>query len=187
MTDRFDICLPYTLAQECPFPSDWSNLENFSNDAHDPGGETMCGIIQREYDVYRKSRGEICCDVRKITRDEGYAIYRGNYWLPHCPVLPPGLDLAYFDSAVNEGCVEATRILQWSLYIDHDGKFGPDTAAAVAAIADVLTMVNTFTIRRKAVYHMMRGFRYFGSDWIRRSDEIGHTAVKMVTELQKRG
>ena len=71
------------LAQECPYPGDWINPKNFSNDAHDPGGKTMCGIIQREYDTYRKMKGLPTQDVRKITQEEGYDIYRNSYWLPH--------------------------------------------------------------------------------------------------------
>src|SRR5882672_2539458 len=109
MTDRFFLCLPFTLAQECPFPKDWTNSKNFSNDAHDPGGETMCGITQREYDRYRKSCDLVCKDVRKLDPTEGMVIYRQGYWNPHCDSLPPGLDLQFFDASVTEGCLEAAR------------------------------------------------------------------------------
>lgn len=100
---RFLICLPDTLIQECPLPTDWSNAANFSDDPHDPGGATMCGIIQVEYDAYRKSLSEPAQSVRLISQAEGYAIYQANYWQPHCPQLQAGLDLSFFDSAVNMG------------------------------------------------------------------------------------
>jgi hypothetical protein len=45
---EFEKCLPDTLVQE----------GGNSNDAHDPGGMTMMGIIQREYDLKRR-RGNI--------------------------------------------------------------------------------------------------------------------------------
>lgn len=179
MTDRFLICLPFTLAQECPYPNDWENPKNYSNDAHDPGGETWCGIIQREYDAWRKSCGLPCRDVNELTQEEGLAIYRQNYWMPHCPDLPPGLDLSYFDSSVNEGCTEATRMLQRILAVAVDGTWGSKTATAAANVHDVAGAVCAFTARRQTVYRMMPGFKYFGSGWTRRAISIGDTALKM--------
>jgi lysozyme family protein len=176
---RFAACLPYTLKEECPCSEDWSNSRNFSNDAHDPGGETMVGVIQREYDGYRRSCGEPVQDVRKLSQDEGEYIYRHNYWLPHCPNLPAGLDLAFFDSAVNEGATEAIRILQVALAIENDGDWGDQTSAAVAQIQDVPGTIKAFTARREAVYRSLRGFQYFGRDWLERSARIQAAALAM--------
>lgn len=182
MTDRFSICLPYTLAQECPHPENWSDIRNFSNDAHDPGGETMCGITQREYDQFRKGCGVLCRDVRQCTQDEGTELYRFHYWNPHCPSFPPGLDLQFFDASVNEGCTEAVRILQYALALEIDGLWGPQTSTPVSIIAlrAVPGIIKAFTARRKAVYEESKGFQYFGKDWLRRADEIGAAALKMV-------
>ncbi len=176
---RFRICLPFTLAQECPHPADWSNLKNFSDDAHDPGGKTMCGITQREYDHYRKARGLAVQDVRKISVGEGDDIYDKSYWLPDCPTLPPGLDLCFFDAAVNMGSFEAVKVLQVALGIAADGKWGAKTDGAVKAIDDVASAIRAFTLRRRAVYREMRGFQYFGTDWLRRAQEIGAQALTM--------
>ena len=176
---RFLACWPFTLIQECPRPDDWSNPRNFSNDAHDPGGETMCGIIQREYDIYRKSKGLPFQDVRHLTRDEGADIYYNSYWLPECPKLSPGLDLQFFDEAVNAGPGAATLILQRALGITGDRVWGPATDAAVKVITNPVAVINAFTNNREAYYRALRGFQYFGTDWIRRSAEIGAEAIKM--------
>jgi lysozyme family protein len=176
----FVTCWPFTLAQECPFPNDWGNPKNFSNDAHDPGGATMCGIIQREYDVYRKSKGLPVQDVRLISHDEGADIYYNSYWLPECPKLGIGLDLSFFDEAVNAGPSAATRILQRAIGIPSDGLWGPQTDAVVKATTDPLTVINAFTAQREAYYRALPGFRYFGTDWIRRSQEIGAASAKLV-------
>ena len=176
---RFKACLPFTLAQECPLPNDWSNPNNFSDDAHDPGGKTMCGITQREYDTWRKVQGLPAQDVRLLTSDEGGEIYDGSYFLPDCPKLAAGLDLVVFDANVNEGCTEATRMLQYVLNIVVDGAWGAQTTAAVAAIKDVRSTIAAFTARREAVYRTFAGYRYFGADWERRSREIGAAALKM--------
>jgi lysozyme family protein len=178
---RFLACWPFTLIQECPLPNDWSNPRNFSNDAHDPGGETMCGIIQREYDIYRKSKGLPLQDVRHLTRDEGADIYYNSYWLPECPRLPSGLDMQFFDEAVNAGPGAATLILQRALGITADRAWGPQTDAAVKGITNVVSTINSFTSHRADYYRGLRGFQYFGTDWIRRTQEIGAEAVKMAT------
>jgi lysozyme family protein len=178
MTDRFTLCLPFTLAQECPHPQDWSNPANFSNDAHDPGGKTMCGIIQREYDLYRKSKGLLTQDVRKLTQAEGEDIYEHSYWMPDCPKLPPGLDLSFFDASVNMGTTEATKILQVALAITGDGNWGPKTQAAVVA-ANPITAIRAFAARRHTVYAEMPGFKYFSRDWTWRTNDMLTESLKM--------
>lgn len=183
MTDRFDACLPFTLAQECPRPDDWSNARNFSHSAHDPGGATMCGIIQREYDTYRKHHGEPVRGVALITQVEGEDIYNVNYWLPYCPMLPTGLDMSFFDSSVNEGTHEAIRILQYSIDIDNDGAWGPITELAIKGIDNVPMTIRRFAGRRSAVYHMTRGDQYFDEDWQRRTTEIRDTSLAMAGVL----
>jgi lysozyme family protein len=177
---RFLICLPDTLIQECPLPTDWSNAANFSDDPHDPGGATMCGIIQVEYDAYRKSLNEPAQSVRSISQAEGYAIYQANYWQPHCPQLQAGLDLSFFDSAVNMGA-ESIKILQFVLGIDVDGAWGPQTATAVAGITDVVAVIKAYTARRQAVYQSFSTYTYFGPDWTRRTTQIGNQSLAMAT------
>jgi lysozyme family protein len=179
--DRFGACIPHTLAQEAPDTEDWSNHKNFSNDVHDPGGATMCGIIQSEYNAWRTSHGLPVQSVELLSEAEGYAIYRQKYWQPHCATLPAGLDLCYFDSAVNQGTGEATKILQVALGLHSDGVWGPATAAAVAALTDndsVQSAIKAFTARRLAVYKMTRGFQYFGKDWTRRANDIMAEALQ---------
>lgn len=176
----FLMCLPFTLAQECPRPDDWSNARNFSNDAHDPGGATMCGIIQREYDHYRIASGLPTQPVIHIAEDEGVEIYQNSYWLPYCPRLKPGMQLSFFDAAVNEGTTEAVKILQFALNLARDGVWGIQTAAALASYTDQVALINAFGMRRRAVYQEMPGYQYFGKDWTRRAIQIHDQSLKMV-------
>jgi lysozyme family protein len=93
--------------------------------------------------------------------------------------LPAGLDLCLFDESVDAGAHEAIRLLQAALGIGADGAWGPQTGAAVKAIANVAGAVGNYTARHEAFYRELSGFRYFGTDWIRRSQETGAEALKM--------
>lgn len=200
---RFYTCLPYTLAQEGrpgTKPSDWVNADgtlnaacwsdprNFSNDAHDAGGATFDGLEQREYSIWRVRTGVPSQDVRLISPDEGCLIYHDQYWAPRCDQLPAGLDLAFFDASVNEGVHEATKIFQWIVGTTSDGMWGAATSAAVNNAFENLTVVDLiqrFTDRRKTVYREMKGFQYFGTDWLRRADEMGTTSAMMARNLNR--
>lgn len=184
--DRFTVCLPNTIHQEVDEPkggwSDWTwddTALNFSDDPGDPGGKTYCGIIQSEYDSWRKAHGLALQDVRDMTQAEGYAIYRSSYWQPHCVVLAPGLDMQFFDASVNQGGEEATKILQVALGIANDGIWGPQTAARAQGVNDVKSAIQAFTARRLVVYRETKGFQDFGNDWTRRANEIGAEALNM--------
>jgi lysozyme family protein len=171
---RFEVCLPDTLVQE----------GGYSNDAHDPGGMTMKGIIQREYDAKRRQWGLPTQWVRKISDDEMRTIYYTDYWLPYCPHLPAGLDLEFFDLDVNGGPHRAVVTLQRALLITDDGMFGPATQAAVDTVVSkgqdaILSLIESFKAQREAFYRALATFRYFGTDWIRRSEEIAKQGEAM--------
>jgi len=167
---KFEACLPDTLAQE----------GGYSNDAHDPGGMTMLGIIQKEYDLKRRQWGLRTQWVKNISKDEMRTIYYTDYWLPYCPRLPAGLDLEFFDLCVNGGPHRAIVTLQRALDIPDDGLWGPDTETAVeASAASPVTTIVKFKAQREAFYRSLSTFRFFGKDWIRRSEEIGAQAQAM--------
>jgi len=180
---RFLQCLPHVLREEVNWhePFVWSDIHrNFSNDAHDSGGATMCGIIQREYDHYRKISYLPTRPVQLISEAEGHWIYYNWYWLPHSAFLPPGLDLSFFDSSVNEGSTEAIRILQHVMGLAVDGVWGPKTAAAAASLPQAAAAtIHAFTARRQEVYRESKGFQYFGEDWEARSARIGVASLEM--------
>ena len=182
--DRFSICWPFVLLMEAPNPTNWSSPVNYSNDPHDPGGATMEGVIQTEYDRYREGRGLPVQDVRLITRAEGADIYTNSYWLPRSPGLPAGFDLSWFDTDVNCGPGGATRILQSALGVASDGQWGPITQAAVDAIADVAAAIRAFTAAREAYYRRLSGWQYFGPGWIHRAVAINQDSLSMLTNLR---
>jgi lysozyme family protein len=169
---RFLACMPFILKEE----------GGYSNDAHDPGGMTMHGIIQREYDAYRRRKGLPLQWVEKISVDEQNDIYFNEYWLPRCPNLPAGLDLSFFNIAVNGGPSRATHLLQQSIGISADGVYGPATAQAVSVIepADVTSIIRNFATAEMAWYRSLSTFKYFGKDWIGRAERCRAASLAMV-------
>jgi lysozyme family protein len=110
--ERFDIGLAFVLAEE----------GGYVNHPNDPGGETNFGISKRKFpDV----------DIKSLTRDGAAAIYRARYWNEfRCGELPPGLDFAMFDAAVQHLPGTAVGLIQKAVRVPADGKLGPQTIAA---------------------------------------------------------
>ena len=170
---RFLACLPFVLKEE----------GGYSNDAHDSGGMTMDGIIQREYDRYRSSHGQPHQWVKNISDDEMHDIYFGEYWLPHCPTLPPGLDLSYFDLCVNGGPMRATVTLQRALGIHDDGQWGPQTTAAITNIGSINLVIKAFASERERFYRSLKNFKYFGKGWTGRTYRCEAASLAMVAQV----
>lgn len=170
----FERCLPDTLKEE----------GGYSNDAHDPGGMTMEGVTQKEYDAWRHKNGLPTQWVRKITADEVRTLYHDEYWLPYCPKLPVGLNLCLFDTNVNNGIHAGMVLLQHALLVPADGEWGPHTEGAAAALLTTRALlsrtIQSFYRLRSVYYQSLRGFRYYGKDWLRRDLDIENEALAMV-------
>jgi lysozyme family protein len=106
---QFEHCLSVTLKWE----------GEYSNHPDDPGGPTMRGITQREYDAWRKQHAAPKRPVNQIEEAELRAIYRNNYWdAMTCGDLAAGMDLCVFDAAVNSGVHRAQQWLESADTID---------------------------------------------------------------------
>lgn len=172
---EFDKCLPPILVQE----------GGYSNDAHDPGGMTMDGIIQREYDSFRKANGLPTQWVKKISPDEYRTIYYTKYWLPDCPKLYPGLNLEFFNMSVNGGSHRATILLQRAIAVTPDGVFGPITEATVKSLWGSQKVIDAYKEDADEFYRQLPTFRFFGRDWLRRDAEINSQAEAMDKTMQE--
>ena len=167
--DRFSICLAETLDQE----------GGYSNDPHDPGGPTMRGVIQTEYDAWRERQHLPKQSVRLITDAEFRAIYRANYWdIVQADKLPAGLDLEVFDFAVNSGPPRAVRCLQGCLGLVQDGHMGAITIDA-ANRADLRELIPAYMRARLKFWRALATYWRFGRGWEKRGREIQAAALAM--------
>jgi hypothetical protein len=147
---NFERCLTVTLKWE----------GGYSNHPDDPGGPTMRGIIQREYDAWRKKQGEGKRPVRQIEEGELRAIYRDEYWnAMNCDELAAGMDLCVFDAAVNSGVARAKAWCEQAHEID--------------AFCD---------LRLAFLQHLGRLWRVFGAGWRRRVGGVRKEAHLMAGE-----
>ena len=106
----------------------------YTNHPSDRGGPTNKGILQREYDQYRRDNGLPSADVRDILNAEVEDIYLHDYWLAgRCDRMPWPVSLAHFDACVNTGVAQAAKFLQRTVGTRDDGVIGPLTLAALAS------------------------------------------------------
>lgn len=170
--DRFAACLAQTLRWE----------GGYSNDPYDPGGATMCGVIQRVYDGFRAQHGLPPRHVREIGQPEIVAIYRDNYWrLVQGDELPAGVDLAVFDFGVNSGPARAIKALQRIVGVVADGHIGAATIAAARG-RDPAQIVRSLQDERRRFVRQIKHYWRFKNGWERRIDGVEIAALAMTQQ-----
>lgn len=171
-SDKFKVCLKKTLEFE----------GGKDDDPHDPGGRTAYGIIQSEYNKYRKAIGLPVQDVWKISNYEIESIYYEGYWVPlKCDELPSGTDFVMFDYGVNSGLSRAIKHAQSVLKIDVDGKFGPKTLEALKN-ADPIDFIDKLDDKRLSFLQSLSLWKRYGRGWGSRVLEGRKFAKSLVNE-----
>jgi lysozyme family protein len=156
---RFEACLPFILKEE----------GGDDDDPHDHGGRTSRGITQREYSPWRARHGLPDRDVFEASTQEIHDVYYEEYWLPCGPNLHPGVDLVYFNFAVNAGAGEAHKLLMRSI--------GPDD------VDDDAQTINRMCNEGEAFYRGLAQFPRYGRGWTARTEHIRAAALKMQAEF----
>lgn len=171
---RFDICLDAVLAHE----------GGYADHPSDPGGATNLGITRQTLADWRKVSPWWTLDkteVRGLTRGEAASIYRANYWdRSGAEHLPPGLDLALFDFAVNSGPDRAVRMLQAEVSVAVDGRIGPLTLEAIRtriALKGAAGLIDAFCNRRLSFLTQLSTYAVFGKGWSARVAAIRKAAL----------
>lgn len=163
--DRFTACLDEVLRHE----------GGYSDHRLDPGGATNFGVTRRVLARWRGVSPWFRLDkaaVRTLTRSEAAEIYRVLYWQAcRGDDLPPGIDLAVMDFAVNSGPARAIRTLQAAVGARVDGKPGPLTLRAVRsriATTGAAALIDALCGRRLNFLQRLALFATFGRGWTRR-------------------
>lgn len=104
----------------------------YVNNPHDRGGATNKGVTQVVYDAYRARKKATKQDVRLITEQEAFSIFKEGYWKAcGCDALPACTALAVVDFAFNSGSARALRYLNIASPrpLDYAAKHGDETLA----------------------------------------------------------
>lgn len=169
--DGFARSLPFVLAYE------GGKVDN----PKDPGGRTNQGVIQRVYDAWRTSHGEPLQDVYKMSDGERDAIFRKQYWdAVQGDKMPPGVDFALFDGAVNSGPKQSIKWMQRALGLNADGVIGAMTLGALVNV-DTESLIDDMIDRRETFLKALKTFKTFGKGWFDRTRRLRQSAKSMVT------
>ena len=135
------------------------NEGGYVNNPADPGGETKFGISKRTYpDV----------DIASLTLEQAKAIYKRDYWdRAKADQYDGQIGFQLFDTAVNSGVDRAIRILQAAVGVMADGKVGPATLAAIAALKPVVVAAR-MNAERLDFMSSLGSWDHFGRGWAKR-------------------
>lgn len=169
MKENFDKSLRQLLIHE----------GGFSDHRDDPGGATMKGVTLTTFQRHFGATQTVD-NLRNITDEQLAHIYRTGYWdKSHCDQLPPGVDYAVFDAAVNSGPKRAAKWLQGTIGSDQDGLIGPDTLRKVEE-RELPVVINGLCDLRLQFVQRLKIFPTFGKGLSRRIKEVRHVALDMV-------
>ncbi|MDQ0391128.1 glycoside hydrolase family 108 protein [Labrys monachus] len=154
----------------------------YVNNPRDPGGATNFGITQAVYDGWRARRNQLRQSVRSIGMADVTAIYRDQYWdAIRGDELPPGIDYAVFDAAVNSGPVQGVKWLQRALPASPvDGHIGLVTLGAVAGINDRAALIERLCAQRLGFLRRLKQWLTFGRGWSNRMASVQAAALAMI-------
>lgn len=180
----FAPCFCAMLREESGLPQEWGKplkrgKWSYMNHPRDPGGATMMGVTHRVYDAWRARHGLETRDVRDIEDGEIISIFHDNYFAPvRGDILPPGVDLALYDFAVNSGPGRAVREIQACLGVRVDGHLGDVTLSAIME-AERVPLIYDLMDRRRKFCRSLSNYPSFKNGWEGRWDRIEAKAVAL--------
>ncbi len=151
----------------------------YVNDKDDPGGATRWGIalngIGRVLGFRKK-------DIWNLTWPAAKLIYKKYYWnnvnLQKVAAINPGLALAAFDSATNQGQRTAAKFLQKAVGAYADGAIGPRTLYSIGVMDKNLALRN-FMVYRAMHYSSLIKLSKYWRGWFNRLFDTNDVARKL--------
>ena len=150
----------------------------WSDHPKDPGGATMKGVTLA---VFRRHYGadQTKQNLHDITDEQLQNIYKTGYWDKcKCDDLPPGVDYAVFDAAVNSGPGRSAKWLQAAVGAAQDGAIGPNTLGKIDQ-NDPINVTNNMCDQRLRFLKSLSNWKTFGKGWGRRVEGVRATATVM--------
>ena len=144
---------------------------------------TMKGVTLANFRRFVKPDAT-AAELRKITDAQIAIVYRRHYWdVVLGAELPPGVDYAVFDFAVNSGPYRAAVFLQRIVGAKQDGKIGPATLKAVRARKPE-NVIAQLCDARLAFCRGLRTWPVFGKGWGSRIADVRRIALGWAARKQ---
>ena len=154
----------------------------YVNHPADPGGRTNLGVTQRVWESWTNQPADEAT-MRALTPELVAPLYRERYWnAVRADELPPGVDLAVFDVAVNSGTGRAGKLLQQAVGAAVDGSIGPRTVA-LATAADPVATIDRICDLRLEFLRALPIWPTFGKGWSRRVEAVRSEARSLIDNL----
>jgi lysozyme family protein len=117
-------------------------------------------------------------DIKNLSLWQAKEIYKKDYWDRVAgDKLPPGIAFVSFDAAVNAGVSRAIRWLQQGLDVPADGRMGPQTIRAAAAVKDIRPVIVEMLARRAEHNRSTDAIELYGLGWSRRLFSVAFQAM----------
>lgn len=144
--------------------------------------KTNKGITQSTYDTYRKTNNLFFQPVRQMTEAEMETIYH-QIWVDSGALYLPGLlAVVHFDTAVQFGLLDATRLLQLSLKLRPTGTMNYLTIGKANSYTDDKTLAYNYCFERKmkrrVVIALKPHLAKYEKGWKRRDDALTKYVTK---------
>lgn len=164
MRENFDKSFELLIGHEGGFQADRRDRGNWTTGVIGKGElkGTKFGVSAMSYPNL---------DIKNLTLAQAKDIYLRDFWnAVRADELPSGVDYLVFDAAVNHGPAQAIRFLQIAAGAGVDGKFGPQTLAAVKR-RDSLRLIEEFGAQRQMFWTRISTWKHYGLGWTRRGYE----------------
>ena len=153
----------------------------FVNHPRDPGGATNRGVTigtlkRLGIDVDGDGDSDLT-DLRNLRESDAVRVFKLFYAdKVQADLLPPGLDYAMTDFAVNSGPSRAVKHLQRILGVEQDGDLGPKTLARVAECSPA-ALITSLSESRMRFLRGLDTWGDFGRGWTARVDDVRREAL----------
>lgn len=142
----------------------------YVNNPKDPGGETKYGIAKKFYPNE---------DIKNLTIERAIELYKKDYWDKcKCDEMPISIALYVFDTAVNQGCGFAIKMLQKALGINPDGIIGKQTLDKIKSVS-LSKLIEDMSFIRVERYKNTKNFDVFGKGWLAREEKTKRKAKQI--------
>jgi lysozyme family protein len=159
--------------QQFLFPHEGEYFENDPNDDGDKGDGVTPGNIGTHYGVDARSHPGV--DIENLTAAQALLIYQSEFNTSLSSALPWPLAPAFYDIHVNNGEIEAIKILQRAIGVTQDGLAGPVTMGLIAHANPAAIGIQLPSVRdqfyRDLAQEVPKDRRYLGG-WLQRDADL---------------